>query len=474
VGTAVSAAKGTARLLDRLEELFRTRRAPGGELDQLLPSARERAIGIAESAGDTREAELIAATSFAAEIVSGLWVERAWKREQVTALVERAAAILELPRDTIRIALYLRAAREQQLLELPPRLAIETQVRMLLAFAPIEQASVWTPAPDRPLSCIVHVGGAATSRRAREIARALVAGEEPDHGERTRLRGIPITRWRRTVAALVVHSAAEHRAEAVALAYEAAAAISPLLELDLLLDRNAARERALVESTERQLVRLGFDIHDGALQDLAALASDVRLFRKQLEEVLGGSERRDVILGRIDDLEGRVVSVDSELRELSQSLESPAAVVRPLVESIEAEVAKFGRDSGIPVHLEVNGTFEELTASQTIALARIVEEALQNVREHSGATEVGVTLTATQAMLEARVVDDGRGFDVEPRLVEAARAGHLGLIGMAERVRLLGGRLDVDSRPGGPTRITARIARWRPTTPGAESVAVTP
>ena len=54
------------------------------------------------------------------------------------------------------------------------------------------------------------------------------------------------------------------------------------------------------------------------------------------------------------------------------------------------------------------------------------------------------------------------------RLVAAARGGRLGLVGMAERVRLLGGRVDIDSRPGGPTRVTARIPRWRPTTPRAD------
>jgi len=58
--------------------------------------------------------------------------------------------------------------------------------------------------------------------------------------------------------------------------------------------------------------------------------------------------------------------------------------------------------------------------------------------------------------------DDGRGFEVERTLVDAARTGHLGLVGMSERVRLLGGRLDVESRPGGPTRIAAVIPRWRP------------
>jgi signal transduction histidine kinase len=69
---------------------------------------------------------------------------------------------------------------------------------------------------------------------------------------------------------------------------------------------------------------------------------------------------------------------------------------------------------------------------------------------------VGRTTTA------AVVRDDGRGFDVERALVRAAERGRLGLVGMAERVRLLGGRLEVDSRPGGPTVVSAVIPRWEP------------
>jgi signal transduction histidine kinase len=60
------------------------------------------------------------------------------------------------------------------------------------------------------------------------------------------------------------------------------------------------------------------------------------------------------------------------------------------------------------------------------------------------------------------VTDNGRGFDVERTLVQAARKGRLGLVGMSERVRLLGGRFDLQSSLGGPTTISAIIPRWRP------------
>jgi signal transduction histidine kinase len=62
--------------------------------------------------------------------------------------------------------------------------------------------------------------------------------------------------------------------------------------------------------------------------------------------------------------------------------------------------------------------------------------------------------------VNAEVVDDGRGFDPETTLVRAARDGHLGLVGMHERVRMLGGVTHIDSRPGGPTVISVTLPPW--------------
>jgi signal transduction histidine kinase len=91
-----------------------------------------------------------------------------------------------------------------------------------------------------------------------------------------------------------------------------------------------------------------------------------------------------------------------------------------------------------------------------------VQEALSNIRDHSGAKRVSVSVSVRRSSVHAEIVDDGRGFVVERTLVRAARRGRLGLVGMSERVRLLGGRFDVDSRPGGPTAISVVLPRWEP------------
>ena len=130
--------------------------------------------------------------------------------------------------------------------------------------------------------------------------------------------------------------------------------------------------------------------------------------------------------------------------------------------ALRDEAAAFASRSGIAVDIDVTGIFANLTASQRFALAAVVREALANVREHSRASQARLRVRATAACIRATVVDDGRGFDVERALVAAAARGRLGLVGMSERVRLLGGHLAVDSRPGGPTTITVTLPRWEP------------
>src|SRR3712207_7945240 len=99
-----------------------------------------------------------------------------------------------------------------------------------------------------------------------------------------------------------------------------------------------------------------------------------------------------------------------------------------------------------------------MTASQQIALARVAQEAFTNVREHARASRVELTARATSRGVSLVVADDGVGFDLGAT-VGGGGTKRLGLAGMDERVRLLGGSFTVDSRPGGPTRVTVSVDR---------------
>jgi signal transduction histidine kinase len=378
---------------------------------------------------------------------------------RIDVLLRELADVAAVTSGEARALLYLAGLRGPTRLSLPLPKAIEVVVALFCALGPVERASVWNRGADGKL---VHVTGsdeAAATRSLKSAASAAIAGREAVDRTRGRVHAVAIAT---RPAALAYRCRPAETATAAAYADEAAATLGLLFLMDELLSRSADRERSLVESGERRLVRVGFDLHDGPMQDIAVLAQDVRLFRAQLATILEGNEHERIALGRVDDLEARLLALDQDLREIAASLQSPTVLRLPFTDALAQEVEGFGAEAQLEFELQTSGDFDEMTSSQKIALLRVIQESLANVREHAGASHVSVRVDADRARLTAEITDDGRGFAVERRLVQAARAGRLGLVGMGERIRLLGGRFHVESTPGGPTRVHASIPRWRP------------
>lgn len=429
-----------------------------------LTAARDRAALLAATIGDAGPAEQLGAIVYASGALAAVWLDGRWDGRAVDDFIAGLARPLAAGRDGVRTALFSQCVCERELLELPPQLCAETILQMLCAFSGAAFASLWTENSDGRLSELVQVGEGASSRRARAAAGESIEQGRVVTSERNLLHSIPVQRWGRRAAALVFRCRPELRPRAFAFATAAAAALVPVMEFDALLARNAQREQSLTEASERRLTRLGFDLHDGALQDIAALASDLRLFRSQLLQLIGGHRDSEIVVGRVDDLEARLVALDGDLRELTRSIQTPAGMRISLADAIEHEVADFRRRAEIAATFSTTGGFDALTASQKIALVRVTQEALNNAAEHGCARNVSVRLSSTRARLSLEIDDDGEGFEVEQELLRAARAGRLGLVGMGERIRLLGGRFDIDSRPGGPTTVRATVPRWSPLT----------
>lgn len=221
-------------------------------------------------------------------------------------------------------------------------------------------------------------------------------------------------------------------------------------------------EPGLAAANERLLVRLGFDLHDGPLQQVYVLAQDVRLLREQVL-VLVGSEHREPVVGRFADLESQLAELHQDLRDLAHSLEPRTLLQQPLPDAVGRELAALKRRTGISTSIVVDGSFDALTPSQRIALLRVLQEGLSNIRQHSGSHEVAVTLRDDDAegvCMEIR--DDGHGFDPASVVPDDDGQSGIGLVGMRERLRLLGGRLEIESAPGGPTVVRATLPRWLP------------
>lgn len=227
-----------------------------------------------------------------------------------------------------------------------------------------------------------------------------------------------------------------------------------------------SHEPGLAAANERLLVRLGFDLHDGPLQQVYVLAQDIRLLREQVVALVD-AEHRDPVVGRFADLESELAELHQDLRDLAHSLEPRSLLQQPLPDAVARELSALSRRTGISTSVERSGTFDALSASQRIALLRVLQEALSNIRQHSGASEVAVVLRDhDEEGLCMEIRDDGHGFDPDGVVPDEDGQSGIGVAGMRERLRLLGGRLELDSAPGGPTVVRAILPRWS-ATPGS-------
>jgi signal transduction histidine kinase len=451
----------------RLGELLHRVGARRPDIRNAVAIAR-RYVRAPGSGNGSQDGAGIALIARVADLLAQRALDHSWKRSDVGKIADTVARITGLPIELVRLEIQARVTRDPRIIALSPPVAIETELKVFYALTDVREVSLWTTTEAGGMTCAFSAGSGKPGRSAKVVARAVLEqeGREQRSGG---LQGVAVLRWQRPEAALVFSPREEGAGLSVAAARETGAALTLVLEREALLLRSAARERALVEGGERLLARLGFDLHDGPIQDIAALAGDVRLLRGQLGVALTAAGGSPVLLGRIDDLEARIFAADRALRDIVHSLESPSVSRRPLGDVLRREIDAFAAQAEIETDLVVRGEFSELTDSQRIALVRIIQESLTNIREHSGATKVSVSVTRTRDEIAAEVSDNGRGFDVERTLVRTARNGRVGLLGMSERARLLGGRFDVRSRRGGPTTISAILPAWRPAT--AASVA---
>ena len=215
--------------------------------------------------------------------------------------------------------------------------------------------------------------------------------------------------------------------------------------------RNVAVEglRRSLEAAERERSRWARELHDQTLQDLAglkAMLSGARRAkqREQVDRILKQAIEH-VQLG-VDALRGLV----TELRPAALDELGTAPALRALID-------RTATTAGLEVELDIDLAYE-LGRSPTrhvpdpeSTMYRLLQEALTNVVKHAGASRVTVALVEDDGTVELSVTDDGAGFETD-----AASEG-FGLIGMRERIALLGGELDFDSRPGAGTTVVARI-----------------
>ena len=436
---------------------------PRGEGAALLP----RDLRAALRASEVRARRLAggwgkgAALDFLGDAVAAVTVEHRFEPGEARAAVTAAAEQLELPPEAAAFAVFRRALASKDFAQLPPTVAAELTLALIVELAPAAASSLWILDATGSTTCLAAHGKAPRSRRLREVARAALDGVLVGSAQ---VRAQVVERWDRPYAALVARGRGAESEQLDDYLAEAATALAPILERSSLFDRRVQRERELVAAGERRLVRLGFDLHDGPLQEIIALANELQIASVQISAIVP-EEHRQRVRGRFSDVHARLGALDESLREIAHSIRATTAVARPVADALDSELRVLERATGIEGELEVDGELDSLSDSQKIVLFRVVQEALSNVRKHSGAARVSVGVRSTRNFVGLTVTDDGCGFD--PRRLAHDR---LGLAGISERVRLLGGVVEIETGSGAGTTVRATLPQWRPSTPAAAAV----
>lgn len=221
-----------------------------------------------------------------------------------------------------------------------------------------------------------------------------------------------------------------------------AARAAVAVDLSEQVSRDAVRRIVAAQELERR--RLARELHDETGQALTSIL----LGLKSIED----AGDADAARAAARELRDHVVLALQDVRRLALELRPKALDDFGLVSALERLAETFQEATGIHVELEAGMSRNRLPEEIETALYRIVQEALTNVVKHAEATRVSVVLTRRDGAVAVIVEDDGRGFDPE-----RTDGDGVGLLGMRERIELLGGRLVVESSPTAGTTLAAEV-----------------
>jgi signal transduction histidine kinase len=210
--------------------------------------------------------------------------------------------------------------------------------------------------------------------------------------------------------------------------------------------------KEVLQAQEEERKRISRELHDDAGQSLLLLIHRLDALTSDPANKLSKPAK-----DKVTRLHGLAVKILDGLRRYSQELRPAILDHMGLVAALGWMAENLNREQRTKVSIEVRGTEYHLSPEANLVLFRIAQEALNNVKKHSGATKAVVKLEYAPQKIIVTVTDNGKGFELPERLSDLASLGKLGLTGMEERARLLGGTLKVQSKPGEGTTITAEL-----------------
>jgi len=232
---------------------------------------------------------------------------------------------------------------------------------------------------------------------------------------------------------------------------EAAVAIENARMLDNLKIQQLQVEQLLgqvVLAQEEERNRISIELHDSVAQWLVAVSYGIQSFRHELPDKEVEKARSE-----LSDMEGTITKSLKELRRVVVGLRPPALDELGLTEAIRQSLNDLAVD-GIAGDYNQLGKPFKLPSSIEIAVYRVVQESLINIRKHAAATKVALSVEFNSDELNLEINDNGQGFNLVQTLDSAISVGHLGLLGMKQRAEMLGGIMNIKTGEGNGTTVS--------------------
>jgi len=234
---------------------------------------------------------------------------------------------------------------------------------------------------------------------------------------------------------------------------EALSAQATVALQNALLYQKLKEERdRLVDAEEEARKKLARDLHDGPIQSVASIAMRLNYSRLLMDQ------NPDKVKEELRQLEADAYKTARELRTLLFTLRPVTLETQGLIPALEQFINHLRETEGLSISMETKGlTGRRLGAHREEVIFSILEEAINNARKHSQAKHISIYLEASEGFLIAEVQDDGVGFDIEEVERGYEQRGHMGLLNMRERAKLIDATLTIESAPGQGTRVILKV-----------------
>lgn len=212
-------------------------------------------------------------------------------------------------------------------------------------------------------------------------------------------------------------------------------------EFDDLRQRNDLAIK-IIQAQEEERRRLSREIHDGPAQSIANLVFRIELAQKLVDKDIDKAKKE------LDELKRLIRESMQDIRKIIYDLRPMSLDDLGLVPTLKKFINNYIKQTNIIIEFEVAGSQQRLSKTYEVTIFRLIQEALNNIFKHAEATSGKVRLEFAEKTINIFVSDDGKGFNISQ-----VNRNKYGLMGMRERCNLLGGDIDITSKPGKGTKV---------------------